>query len=351
MKRAERLYRQGQFYLAKGDYEKAVKKFGESKSLSEMVGFKAGIANNLNEMGVILTHKREFAQARDLFSQTLTMYKDLEMASEVSKTLNNIALTYEGERNFRKAIQAYEELYEWDNATDNYIGMGLTLSHIGYIYKRHLKDEETAFDTFRESLPHFEKAVDAYWKAGSRSGMAKTLYDLGFVYQRYLEQENDALSKYEEALSLAKQTESKGLSAKILGTMAEVYASRREFPKASLMLREASQLYEELGMPKMVSKSMNNAALACVLGKDYRAAITQYEESVKWHQEIDDNLGVAVALNNLGLIYKNHLNRPGDAQKKFVEALEILKEIGNEKYIQIVEKNLVSQISPQYTAD
>jgi tetratricopeptide (TPR) repeat protein len=340
MKRAERLYRQGQIFLSKGDQERAIKKFEESISLSEMIGFKTGIANNLNELAIVHTQNKAFDKARELLSQSLAIYKELNMESEVSKTLNNLALSYEQEGDFEKAISTYEELFDWDKKTDNYIGMGLTVSHIGYIFKRHLGDQDKARSKFIESIPYFQKAIDAYWKTGTRSGMAKALYNLGFVHERYLGDREQALSKYEEALSLAKETGPKELAAKILDDIAEIRGSRREFGKAKEALSESAQFYKELGMLKQASKSLKNAALACIMKRDYQAAIVQYEELMSWHREIDDDLGVAVALNNLGLIYKNHLNQPDEAQKHFAEALKILKDIGNERYIQIVEKNI-----------
>jgi tetratricopeptide (TPR) repeat protein len=262
------------------------------------------------------------------------------MESEVSKTLNNIGLCYEGKGDFEKAIVTYQELFQWDSKTKNYLGMALTVSHIGYIYERHMADKQTAYLKYQESVPYFEKAIESYRESGSTSGMAKALYDLGFVYTRYLEEQEKGLATYEESLTLAKQTDASGLAAKILEDIATIHASKREFEKASAALQEAASFYKKTGHYKKVSKALRNAALACVIRRDYQAAISQYEELVQWHREIDDDLGAAVALNNVGLIYKNHLNAPNAAQGKFLEALRILKKIGNEKYIHLVEKNL-----------
>ena len=343
MKRAERLYRQGQIYHARGDQEKAIKKFEESIALSEMVDFKPGIANNLNEMAIIHTRNQAFAKARDLLHQCLDIYKELNMASEVSKTLNNIALSYEQEGDFPKAIATYEELLAWDKETDNHIGMGLTASRIGYLYSRKLNDKDKAHSKFMESIPYFEQAIEAFWETGTTSGMAKALHNLGFVYERYLGNQEEALLKYEEALPLARESQSKGLAAAVLDDIAAIHASRRQFEKAGEALIESARLYQELQMVTQASRALKNAALACVMNNDYQAAITQYEASVQWHKKIKDDLGAAVALNSLGLLYKDHLNRPEDANEKFTEALQILRKLGNETYIRIVEKNLTPE--------
>jgi tetratricopeptide (TPR) repeat protein len=343
MKRAERLYRQGQFYHARGNQEKAIKKFEESIALSEMVDFKPGIANNLNEMAIIHTRNQAFAKARDLLNQCLDIYKELNMPSEVSKTLNNIALSYEQEGDFPKAIATYEELLAWDKKTDNHIGMGLTASRIGYIYSRKLNDTDKAHSKFMESIPYFEQAIEAFWETGTTSGMAKALHNLGFVYERYLGKQEEALLKYEEALPLARESQSKGLAAAVLDDIAAIHASKRQFEKAREALNESARLYQELHMATQASRALKNAALACVMNNDYQAAITQYEASVQWHKKIKDDLGTAVALNSMGLLYKEHLNRPEDANAKFMEALQILRKLGNETYIQIVEKNLTPE--------
>jgi tetratricopeptide (TPR) repeat protein len=156
MKRAERLYRQGQSYLSQGERSKAAEKFEESLEISRMIAFRPGIAHNLNEMAIIHTTQGEFAKAREILSESLEIYKELDMAPEVSKTLNNIVVTYAKAGRFEEALAKYEELLDWDGETGNRLGQAITLNNMGLIYQNHLRDAEKAREKYTAALKIFE---------------------------------------------------------------------------------------------------------------------------------------------------------------------------------------------------
>ncbi|OEU45721.1 MAG: hypothetical protein BBJ60_04700 [Desulfobacterales bacterium S7086C20] len=170
MKRAERLYRQGQTFLSKGNQQKAIAKFEESLSLSRMVEFKPGIAHNLNEIAIIHTTRGEYQKAREILSESLSIYKELDMAPEVSKTLNNIAITHIKAGEFNDAIKRYNQLLEWDRKSGNELGVGITLNNMGLIYQNHLGDVEKAREKFSEALTIFKQlGEDKYTQSIERN--------------------------------------------------------------------------------------------------------------------------------------------------------------------------------------
>ena len=172
MKRAERLYRQGQSYLSQGERSKAADKFEESLEISRMIEFKPGIAHNLNEMAIIHTTHGEFAKAREILSESLEIYKELDMAPEVSKTLNNIVVTYAKAGRFRKALAQYEELLDWDGETGNRLGQAITLNNMGLIYQNHLRDTDKAREKYEEALRIFEELGSEEYASSVRKSLA-----------------------------------------------------------------------------------------------------------------------------------------------------------------------------------
>jgi tetratricopeptide (TPR) repeat protein len=156
MKRAERLYREGQIYLAKGDQEKAMTKFQDSIEMAEMIGYKPGIAHNLNEMAIICTKQGEHGNARDLLVRALAIYRELAMSVEISKTMNNIASTYVRERDFHEALKRYDELIQWDRENNNDMGVAITLYNMGLVYHNHLRQPEEARKKYLEALEIFK---------------------------------------------------------------------------------------------------------------------------------------------------------------------------------------------------
>ncbi len=156
-RQAELLYKEGQILLSRGKDVKAILKFKKSLSLAREAGFKAGVAHNLNEMAIIYTSGGECARARGLLAEAVEIYKDLNMEPEVSKSLNNVALTYVRARDFKEAINQYDDLLEWDRKTSNDLGVGITLNNMGLIYDHHLGNREEAQRRYSEALSIFEK--------------------------------------------------------------------------------------------------------------------------------------------------------------------------------------------------
>jgi len=156
-KRAEHYYLQGQALVNRGDTERAIKKFEKSMDLSEKTGFDAGVAHNLNELAIIHTTRGEFETARSELDQALEIYRSLEMKPEISKTMDNIVLTYRQERRFEDAIEHYKKLIVWDEKIGNHLGMAFSLWNMALIYERYLGDYEKAHTARNWSLEIFRE--------------------------------------------------------------------------------------------------------------------------------------------------------------------------------------------------
>jgi tetratricopeptide (TPR) repeat protein len=157
IRRAELLYKKGQTLLSKGKEEEAMLKFEKSLALSKKAGFKAGVAHNSNEMAIIYTARGAYGKARKLLTEAVDIYKEAHMEPEVSKALNNIALTYVRARDFKEAIHQYEALLMWDREKGNHLGEGITLYNMGLIYTQYLGEREEARRRYAEALKIFKK--------------------------------------------------------------------------------------------------------------------------------------------------------------------------------------------------
>ena len=125
--------------------------------LSEKTGFEAGVAHNLNELAIIHTTRGEFEKARSELSRALEIYRELDMQPEVSKTLNNMVQTYLRGGQYEDAIQHYERLIEWDEKTNNLLGVAISLYNMALIYDRHLGDREKALAAYNRSVKIFRE--------------------------------------------------------------------------------------------------------------------------------------------------------------------------------------------------
>jgi tetratricopeptide (TPR) repeat protein len=168
---------------------------------------------------------------------------------------------------------------------------------------------------------------------------AKILYQQGqdFLFQG---EKDKAAIKFEESFVWARKAGFKPGIAHNLNEMAIIHTSKGEFGTAMEKLLRAVEIYKELGMQPEVSKALSNLAITYVKRGEFAKAIVQYEKLLEWDKKIENHLGMGITLNNMGLIYENHLGKPQKAKKSYSRALKILKESGNEKYIKSVEKNM-----------
>ncbi len=149
---ARTLYQEGQSLLTQGRPVEALDRFRASLDLSREIGDRQGVAHNLNEIGILHTQRRELDAARDCFVEAELIYRGLDMSPEVSKSLNNRAMTYVLDRDFDAALGVYEELLEWDAATGNDLGRAITCTNLGHLYEVHLQQTGKALAAYERAL-------------------------------------------------------------------------------------------------------------------------------------------------------------------------------------------------------
>ena len=156
-KRAGHYYQEGQMLANRGDTERAVLKCNKSMALAERVGFRAGVAHNLNELAIIHTNRDEFETAREELTRALAIYRDLEMNPEISKTLNNMVQTYVRQGRFADALEHYKKLIAWDEETGNRLGMAISLYNMALILDRQLNEPAQARGAYQRAMAIFRE--------------------------------------------------------------------------------------------------------------------------------------------------------------------------------------------------
>lgn len=157
MRWAEQLYKNGQYLAAKGKEEAAVKKFQKSLKLSREIDFSPGIAHNLNELAIYFTARKNYPEARAMLTEAISLYRQEEMKPEVSKAMNNLAITYLREGRIDKTLEQYNELLDWDRQTGNLLGEAITLYNMGSIYERFIGNKKKAYERYGVALEYFKE--------------------------------------------------------------------------------------------------------------------------------------------------------------------------------------------------
>lgn len=151
---------------------------------------------------------------------------------------------------------------------------------------------------------------------------------------------DEALEKFDESMALAEKAGFQPGVANNLNEIAIIATTRGEYERARELFTRALGIYREMGWKPEVAKSINNIALTYLKGLDFDGALKGYRALLQWDKETGNRLGNVITLNNMGFIYERYLGRAEEARTTYREALEIARQLGNRKYIEILQKKL-----------
>jgi len=151
---------------------------------------------------------------------------------------------------------------------------------------------------------------------------------------------DEALVKFNASMTLAEKAGFRPGMANNLNEIAIIATTRGEYERARTLFTRALEIYKEMGWKTEVSKSLNNIALTYLKGLDFEGALKGYRELLKWDESTGNRLGNVITLNNMGFIYGHYLGREGEAWASYRKALAIARQLGNRRYIRILQEKL-----------
>lgn len=151
---------------------------------------------------------------------------------------------------------------------------------------------------YDKALACYEQAMAMSKKSGTLSyGMVDFLISIGNVYMN-MGQYEKALSYYLEALPMRINTESEAEKA-------------ANSPQKATIILNIGVAYYNIGQ--------------------YEKALSHFEQALAIHDDIVDNYGEALALNNIGSMYAEGQQQHEKALPYFEKAMEIARKIGNRR--------------------
>jgi tetratricopeptide (TPR) repeat protein len=134
---------------------------------------------------------------------------------------------------------------------------------------------------------------------------------------------NKAAEKYKEAIKRAKNLNDYRQVAVHNGQLATVWTNQRNFSNALALHQEARTIFEQQQEPQMVATAWQNIGSVYTQTGRYDEAEASYKRALRINTQIKARGRQANTLNQLGLLYSNHLNRPKEALTFYGQAVEI----------------------------
>ncbi|MBS1538270.1 MAG: tetratricopeptide repeat protein [Bacteroidetes bacterium] len=206
------------------DWEKELSYARECLALSEKIGYKKGVANAYNNIGVFYKERGEYVKAKECNAKVLKIRFEINDIGGISGSYNNIGLVYLSEGNSGEALRNYLIALEYAEKGKNRLSKAALLNNIGTIYKD-MGNHLAAFD-------NYNKAMKINREMGNKVYLNANLTNLG-VLQFNLKKYSESLLYYFEALSLGQELHrSEHQTLLIYRDIARNYESLQDYPSA-----------------------------------------------------------------------------------------------------------------------
>jgi predicted ATPase/class 3 adenylate cyclase len=244
-------------------------------------------AKALNGAAVLARNQGDYAAARALSQESLSIKRELGDVQGIAASLNNLATLALSQGDYATAKPYYEDSLEMERSLGNRQGITASLIGLGNVALE--QGEYARADAL------FAESLRIKRELGDRRGIAASLFGLGsaaFVQGDYAR----ARQMHEEALTIRRNLREKrgiGASLQHLGHLA---AAEGGYAKAEDQLAESLAIRRELGDKLGIAHTLfAQGSLAREQG-DVRTAHALYAESLTIFRELSNRRSIASAL-------------------------------------------------------
>lgn len=218
----------------------------KSLSISEKIGYKKGIANGYESLGMINDNKGEYSKAIEYYKRSYTVSKKIDNRSGEMSSFANIGIIYTKQGNFPEALQYILAGLKMAEEIKDTVAIANAYNGIGIIYKQQ---------------KNYDEAIKNYFKCLDVGIMLKNNYIISAIYSNigelYLNQKkwDKAMEYLLLGLKLAEEMKIKSIAANDYQNIGTIYFQQNEFEKAMENFNISLKLSEELNDKDGVSKT------------------------------------------------------------------------------------------------
>jgi DNA-binding SARP family transcriptional activator/tetratricopeptide (TPR) repeat protein len=278
---ADALNRLGLAYCYSANYREALAHLEEAGNIYQQLGDRRGVAGTLNHIGQARWYLGRLAEALTSFQSALALYRSVGDRRNEARLLNNIGDLLRHRGYHRDAWDHYQESLKIFREIGGRWNLAILFSNVGCIHLYKGK-YEAALAEFRRALVIFRDVSDLRHQATSLNEIGEAcqgleLYEEAFIYhaqakavadqcgdphtlaivhrgiadtQRKSGRHADASNNYLTSIRLAREITNPYEEAKALEGLAEIARLTKGPEAARITLRQALDIYEQIGVPE-----------------------------------------------------------------------------------------------------
>jgi adenylate cyclase len=263
----------GSLYLD-SDLDKAIDFSNQAKELAEKVNYQKGLGNALKTLGISHAYKGNYIDANINFQAALKVFESIDFKDGVANILNNLGSLNFSMGDDTKSIEYHLQSLKISEEINNKMRIATNLNNIGTVYSNKPA-------TRSKSLEYYLKALVYFKEIPYDDGIATASVNIGEDY--FFRGTSDA------ALALT--------------YIAEIYASRNDFPTALQYHTQAIETTEKLGAKKELSQSLLGLAKTQNQLGETNKAIESCRKALLLSEEIGARQEMKQAYESLSKFY------------------------------------------------
>jgi class 3 adenylate cyclase len=278
--------------LQAGDNEKVINYSNQALILSRKEKDKKQEATALQYLGNSQENLNNLTKALEYHEMSLQLREEIQDTIGTGKTLNFIGLIHYNWGNYEKALIYYQKSLKVKESLDDKKGMAIILNNIGNVYMK--------WGKFNIAIDNFQKSLKIFEKIEFKPGVASCYNNIAMVHENY-SNFNKALEFYNKGMAIQEESQDIEGIANSLNNIGNVY-----------------------------SKIAGNAKDQKLQKENYIKSVDYYTKALERRKEINDKVGIASSLNNIGTSYLLNFKDYKLALNYFEQAMKINEEINNQ---------------------
>lgn len=274
--------------------DKALMYGNEALELANQLGFKKGIAQSYNDMGIIYIDKGNYTKAVNFFNESMQIRKAIHDSAGVAALYNKLGIVYQKKGQLKEALENQIEALKIYEAFGSDLWIGYCLNNIAIVHQN-LGNLEKSLSYHERALRYRIKMDDKYGEAGSYGNMAN-------VYVK-LHDTTKAVEYYNKALQILREIEDGESISAMLSNLGNIYIAWGEEEKALMLLHESLAIREKLGDKKGLASSLIKIGEAYTNQGKYQEASVVLYRGLNLAKEIDVVEEEMVGYLNLAKMY------------------------------------------------
>ncbi len=221
---ANALNNKGLLFEMRGNLDKAMEAYLEALALQEKMNNSEGAAAVLNNIGAVYFYQQDFPKAAKYWEESMKIKEQSGNKKEIAQGLINLGAANTRMKKFDESKKMYARALEIFKELDDKKNMASCLSNIGIL--THKKE-----GTGKNALPYYLQAKKINEEINDESGILTSLLNIGVSFaedKKY----SQAIENFNHALFLAKKLNFKAAIRQIYGNLAETYSFAGDFKNA-----------------------------------------------------------------------------------------------------------------------